>query len=460
MAKGGKAERQNDELRNKLKEKNQRLYEVMVELEDEQGKNRKLLTQLNRDYENSSISSSMKPGHKKIVNNRERTGRKPGAQPGHKGHSRKRHEPARVIEIPAPEEYVNNNCYRPTGRTITKQVVNLKVSVLVDEYTTAEYIHIPTGVRVHAEFPDGVINDVNYGGGVKAFAFLLNNRCNVSIDKTRSFLSDLTDGALNISKGMINGLSREFSKKTKAEQDKAFSDILLEPVMNTDCTGARVDGNSCQVYVCATPSIVLYFAREHKGHEGVVNTPVEYYMGSLVHDHDLTFYNYALKHQECLAHILRYLKASMENEPELTWNGMMRKLIQEMIRYRNSLGSEEEINADTVDEFEAKYKEILGIAKEEYEYEPPSNYYKEGYNLYMRMEKYMESHLLFLHDKRVPSDNNLSERLLRVFKRKQKQVMSFRSFDSLDYLCRSMSILALLHAQGENIYKSVSDIFG
>ncbi len=35
-----------------------------------------------------------------------------------------------------------------------------------------------------------------------------------------------------------------------------------------------------------------------------------------------------------------------------------------------------------------------------------ADYYREGYNLYLRMEKYKENHLLFLHDTRVPANNN------------------------------------------------------
>ena len=54
---------------------------------------------------------------------------------------------------------------------------------------------------------------------------------------------------------------------------------------------------------------------------------VEEYQGILVHDHDLTFYNYGCAHQECLDHLLRYLKDSMENEPGLTWNKKADKII-------------------------------------------------------------------------------------------------------------------------------------
>ena len=149
----------------------------------------------------------------------------------------------------------------------------------------------------------------------------------------------------------------------------------------------------------------------------------------------------------------------MENEPNLQWNKQMRGLIQEMIHYRNNLEPKESPDNNYIKEFEARYKDILSIAQEEYEYEPPGKYYKDGYNLYRRLDKYMENHLLFLHNPGVPSDNNLSERLLRIYKRKQKQVMTFRSFDSLDYLCRGMSMINLLRAKNENLYTNVAKIF-
>jgi hypothetical protein len=449
---------------NELRDMRTELYQVKSELEDANGIIQKLKAQINRDYENSSLPSSQKPNHKKISNNRVKTDRKPGGQPGHKGHGRKKQEPTNTIRLPTPEEYANNPDYKPTGRTITKQLVNIYLPLIVDEYSALEYMNVRTRQRVHAEFPEGVINDVNYGGSIKAFAFLLNNYCNVSIAKVSDFLRELTDGKLNISTGMISGLSKEFSAKTQVEQKVLFNDLLLSPVMNTDFTTVRYNGKNAQVIVCATPGKAMYIAREHKGHSGVRGTPVEDYQGILVHDHDKTFYSYGSNHQECLQHPSRYLKDSISNEPGLKWNEQMLGLIQEMIHFRNSLDPEDDkdpnqLNPDKVNEFEKRYLDILATAKAEYEYEPASKYYRDGYNLYKRLGDYKDNHLLFLYDKRVPANNNLSERLLRVLKRKLKQVMTFRSFDSISYLCDCMGIIELLRTRGQSLFASVSSIF-
>jgi len=448
---------------NELKDKNfamkKELYATQTELEEERSKIQKLMAQINKNHENSSVPSSMKPNRKPITNNREKSGKAPGGQLGHEGHGRKKQVATKVIEIPSPSAYVDNPDYEATGRIIKRQRVGVKVLPYTEEYVTAEFRNKKTGKLVYADFPAGLENDVNYDGSVKAFAFLLNNHCNVSMDKTCEFLSEVTDGALQISKGMVCGLSREFSEKSKAEQSETFSNLVVAPVLNVDFTTAKVNGKNVNVAVCATPQNAAYFAREHKGHEGVKGTPAELNPNIIVHDHDKTFYSYGSLHQECLIHILRYLLDSIQNEKNLTWNTQMRELLREMIHYRNSLGPEEDLDPVRVTSFEERFGQILDIADREYDYEPPSKYYKNGFNLKERLREFREAHLLFLHDKNVPADNNLAERLLRIFKRKQRQVMSFRNFNTLDYLCQSLTMLAQLCSSKGNVYKSVADIF-
>lgn len=457
-----RAEQQRDDALDKVTLQRRELYKVKTELDDEKQRIQKLTAQINRNYENSSIPSSKAITRKKISNSREKTGRKPGGQPGHKGHCRKRLTPTEEVYLPAPEEVLNDPDFKKTSKTITKQKIDISIQVNVTEYHADVYYNSKTGERIHAAFPKGVVDDVNYGGNIRAFLFLLNNDCCTSIDKSRRFLSDLTNGKVNISKGMINTLCRSFAEKTESQRKEIFNSMLLSPVMHTDCTNACVSGKNAYVFVCAVPDgDVLYFAREKKGHEGVKGTVVEDYQGILVHDHEATFYNYGSDHQECLAHVLRYLKDSMDNEKERTWNRQMHCLIQEMIHYRNGLSELEEPDPQIVSEFEERYSTVLSTAREEYDYEPPGKYYRDGYNLYKRMEKYRNNHLLFLYNKNVPDTNNEAERLLRKYKRKQTQAVSFRSQSSIDYLCQCMSMLIVMRKkENVNLFHEVAEIFG
>lgn len=456
-----RAERARDDALDRLTEANRRYYEAATERDEEKEKNNKLHAQLNRDFENSSTPSSKSRTPKKIPNSREKTGRKPGGQPGHKGHPRKKQEPTSSRMLPPPQDVIEDPGFRKTGRVKKKQMVSIALTMTVDELVADIYYNPKTNEYRCAEFPSGYVNEVNYDASIRSFLYILNNDCDTSIDKARKFLSDLTGGRLNISKGMINSLLKEFAVKSKPELDEVYTDLLVVPVLHTDNTNAKVDGKQKFVHVCTAPDgRALFYFRDHKGHKGVKGTLVEDYQGILVHDHDTTYYSYGSGHQECSAHILRYLKDSMDNETSLTWNKDMRSLVQEMIHYMNSIPESGLPDEVKVADFEKRYDEILATAKSEYEYEPPGRYYMDGYNLYRRMEKYRDNHLLFLHDIRVPATNNEAERLLRSYKRKQAQAVTFRCSESVDALCKGMSMLVLMRRKKNcNIFEEVADIF-
>lgn len=457
-----KAEAQRDAAYDKMAEMRREKYQLAAELEEEKGKNQKLIAQISKDFENSSFPSSTQTiRKKKIPNNREATGRKPGGQPGHPGHGRKKQTPTQTVLLQPSPGILDGPDFRKTNKTITKQLVNVQVCLNVIEYQADVYRNSRTGETCHAQFPAGVADDVNYGPSVRAFLFLLNNDCCVSIDKCRDFLKNLTGGKLDISKGMISKLSKEFAKKSEPLRKSAVSELFLYPVVHTDCTNARVNGQGAYVFICAAPNgPALYYARKTKGHAGVAGTPIEDYQGILVHDHEITFYKYGTAHQECLAHVLRYLKGSMENEPGRTWNRNMHALLQEMIHYVNGLAPGVQRDPAKILEYEARYDQILEKALAEYEDVPCSDYYRDGFKLARKMKGYRDAHLLFLHNSKVPTTNNLAERLLRYIKRKQNQAVSLRSIKSLEYLCDSMSVLFLMRQEDGNLYDKVSVVFG
>ena len=279
--------------------------------------------------------------------------------------------------------------------------------------------------------------------------------------KIRKILREASHGTLDISEATINDLCSEFAQKSKPEKDKIIADIMTSPVANIDFTNANVNGDAKQVLIIASPSkgAYLYVARDKKGHEGIKGTPAENYVGIFVHDHDTTFYSYGMGHQECGQHVGRYLTGSEENEPNLKWNLRMHELYREMIHYKNSLGGGD-ADPDIVAGFEKRYDEILNLAKEEYENEPPSDYYREGYNLYRRLLKYKDSHLLFLHNKDVPADNSLAERLARIYKRKQKQAIALRSEEKFVYLCDGLSVINTCRQRDDiDLFEIVTEIF-
>lgn len=439
----------------------QELYQARTELEEEKEKNLALTARLNKDHTNSSKPSSADPNHKSIPNGRETTGRKPGGQAGHEHHPRKRQEPTETVEIPVPEEYLDTDRYRPTGKTIRKQVIIAHVTTEVIEYCTPEFRNVRTGQRVHAAFPEGVKDDVNYDGTVKALAYMLNNECNVSIDKTRKFLDEASRGKISICNGMICNLSREFSGKTEEERDAIFQKLLASPAMHADFTFGRVNGKQGAVIITATPDgTVLYQARDKKGDEGVKGSPLEHYEGTVISDHESAIIKHGKRHQECLAHISRYMQGSIENEPGRKWNAEMLAWIKKSIHYWKQIkkGEKEHDLAEAM-KLIAEYDRIIENAKDEYEYEPPSRYYREGYNTCKRMYEEREKYVLFLLDPSIPPTNNLAERNGRRYKRKNSQVMTFRSEEWRGYYCDGLSVIESMKSKNINLFEGISERF-
>ncbi|MEG0329069.1 MAG: hypothetical protein RR602_04795 [Longicatena sp.] len=69
------------------------------------------------------------------------------------------------------------------------------------------------------------------------------------------------------------------------------------------------------------------------------------------------------------------------------------------------------------------------------------------------MKVFRDNHILFLVKEGIPYDNNLSERLARVIKRKVKQMMTFRSFDSFADTCTSLGVLETIRLESGNLLK-------
>ena len=110
--------------------------------------------------------------------------------------------------------------FKKTKKIITKQLVSIEMILHVTEYQADVYRNSKTGEKVHAAFPAGVVDDVNYDGSIKSLLFLLNTDCAVSIDKSQRFLSDLTGGKLKISRGINSAVS--FLPKQKQNGKKSL----------------------------------------------------------------------------------------------------------------------------------------------------------------------------------------------------------------------------------------------
>ena len=85
----------------------------------------------------------------------------------------------------------------------------------------------------------------------------------------------------------------------------------------------------------------------------------------------------------------------------------------------------------------------------------PNKYEQEGYKLLNRISKYKNEMLLFLTNENFGYDNNIVERLNRIFKRKQKQVIVFRSQQSVQSYCTILSIIETAKLNNYSPYEAI-----
>lgn len=454
-----KDERIKKERKAKLAEVKEKV-KVEKALENEKDRNEKLREQLKKDYRTSSESSMMNPNHPPIQNSRTKTGRKPGGQPEHEHHGRKKLEPTERLHVPEPEEYLDTSKYKATGREVTKQLIRLHVIPEVIEYYTGEYRNIETGQRVHAEFPEGLVDDVTYDSSVKAMAYLVNNGLYTSVAKTKEFIKDITGGKVDLSCGFISNLSKEFSDKTTDERGDIFRNVMASPLIHSDFTFGHSAEGQTTVMICVAENDVIYIGRPKKGDEGVKDTPLENYDGTVVSDHESAIKKKGSKHQECLAHILRYLLCAMLMEKDKTWHEKAADWIARAIAYwREVTEGVIKYNVKTAGKLIDELKGILELAEKEYTEKPASKYYTEGKNTFTRMKEDFEEYVLFLRDPQVPPTNNKAERFARKYKRKDHQVMAFRNHKGSYLFCDGLTIIESVRARGENLFEAIKERF-
>lgn len=450
-----------------LKKENQRLVnelkDTIEKLQKDSQKDKetiqKLLLEIERlkNNNNKNSNNSSKPsstnGFKKVNNNREKSNKKQGGQKGHKGLTLTKEEIDAMIEKGEIDEVIE------VEENKSEDNKNL-VPIITYEYD----IEIKRKVIKHITYPNTSINiiksPVYYGRNIKVITNILGMKY-MSMDGIKSFISEITNKCINLSKGTISSWRGEIAEKlSKSEYEKIKLELLNSLVLHVDETPIKINGEQYYIHSISNDTHTLQYVNQKRGEDAIKEFGfLESYQGILVHDHFTMYYNYGIDHAECNVHILRYLNGVSEFTNH-TWAKSMKELLLEAKARKEELISKEQtcMSEEEYNDYKKRYLDLIKLGVEEYKKDYETNAYKDDERkLLNRMEKYVHNHLLFLEKFYVPFSNNRAEADVRHVKIIQK-IGKFRSIDGAINYVITRSCYSTYQKNETSIYASLKSL--
>lgn len=435
-----------------LEAENQRLSKENQALK---GEVQKLKDIINKNSGNSSKPPSS-DGFLKIQNSREKSGKRPGGQPGHKGATpRLFNEPTRIEDI-RTERCGCGGKIVYSGNYTAKQVVDIEIATTIIEYR--EHKGICQCCHHHAKNHAPVNDVITYGNNLKSFSAMLSIEGMVSINRIQQMLCELTGGQLNLSEGTIAKWIKDLSKCVAPAIDTIKEKLLASPLLHKDETGIRVNKALHWLHVLGNNACTLYLAHKKRGNDADKEMGVlPVYSGILMHDHLRGLYDFTCEHAECNAHILRYLKSAIASKNRKWAQDMIALLLHAKALVAGCGGKPP--HPHSIEKIQQQYDEILEFGRLEFLRDEAPDYNGEDMKLLRRLKKYKTEHLRFLTDPTVPFDNNQAERDLRMIKAKSKISGCFRAHDGGQVFASLKSYTSTLRKNGRNIFHGIKAAF-
>jgi hypothetical protein len=231
----------------------------------------------------------------------------------------------------------------------------------------------------------------------------------------------------------------------------------------------RVEGKLHWLHTAGTPQLTWYLIHPQRGREAIDEARIlPEFKGVSVHDTLPSYFQYTwCTHARCNAHHLRELKLMFEHY-EQEWAVAMAALLRDIWRVvtNHRRAGARGLSERLAEAFERCYDEIRQSALEEIPslVDPPPD--KRGRkkpspvkNRYNRLLKHKEAVLRFMHDFRVPFDNNQAERDIRMIKTQQKISGTFRKLEGAKVFCRIRGYISTAKKQGKNVPDALRSVF-
>lgn len=441
--------------------------EQALVIEQQRQRIQDLEARLAKDSHNSSKPPSSDPPFKKPPprSQRKPSGRKPGGQKGRRGVTRALvDDPDQRVIVPLTGTCDCGRCRAQIAAEILperRQLVALVIRREVTEYRIVGGI-CACGRVQRSAFPEEIVAPVQYGAGVSAVAVYMTQYQLLPYQRTADVLDELA--GIAISPGTIHRAVAVAATRLQAPVAAIRGALTEAPVAHADETGMRVAGGLHWLHVLSTAWLTAYFPHPKRGVEALEAFGLlAQFFGVLVHDHWSAYEHYKCLHSFCNAHHLRELIAIAETIPSQTWAGHMIGLLCEanvLVREVRAQGLQA-LPAAEVERLQARYDNILTEAEARNARRPrrPGTRGRvkqsPAYNLIVRLREHRDEVLRFITDLRVPFDNNLAERDIRLPKLKQKVSGCFRSEAGVEAFAIIRSYLSTLRKQSADIYESL-----
>lgn len=440
-----------------LEKRDKVIHEQSLEIKE-------LKRRLGQDSTNSHFPSS-RDIVRKPQNNRTPGGKK-GAPHNHKG--------TNLSFSPTPDEVMIqplHECPDCQASLVNEPVIGYQARQVFDmpqptiwktEYRAEQKRCLCCRKKQQAPFPEDVRAYVQYGPRLSAFVAYLHSYQLLPLARMSELIHVLT-GCKPSEKTLLDQIHTT-AQTLMPYIDQIRDAVRKSPVIHADETSLQVEKKEKWVHVNSTPTYTLLGVDVSRGSEGMKSLQVlDTYTGIVVHDSYVSYFKkdvFSFGHALCNAHLMRECKGIATYDDQ-TWASEMLTLLRESSHAVKM--AEGPLPDDVVYEYEQRYDHILEKSRAEVATIPiPEKTGPRGRksnskagNLAARFETRKEAILRFLHDPRVPFDNNMAERDLRMVVVKEKISGCFRTPDSPDDFASIRSFVSTLIKQQHPILASL-----
>ena len=450
-----------------LHEAELRELRAMIETLSQQVK--QLREQLHSDSHNSSKPPSSDGPARRPYVKREKSKRKPGGQPGHAGTTLQRAAtPDHIVVHPATRCRCGHSLRnQPVAGYQKRQVFEIpRVHVEVTEHRV-ELKRCPAcDAESRGQFPSEVKRAVQYGANLRSYIIYLKDYALIPYGRLRELTQDLF--GVHFSAGTLSATEQECAHGLKDTVEQIRKDVELAPVAHFDETGLRVEGKLSWLHSASTTTATYYRVHPRRGTQAIDAMGVlGEFAGVAVHDGWSSYAGYGELHGLCNAHHLRELTFLWEQGKQ-RWAQLLARELRHWKRLvdRAKEHGRDHLSPATLKMIEWWYDYLLRLGMQANPPPAEANTPRRGRkkrgkarSLVDRLCKNRVHVLRFVHDFRVPFDNNIAERDLRMMKVQQKISGTFRSWEGAEAFATVRSYISTIRKRRMNVMEAIASVF-